>query len=163
LQGVYLALQAILFFDIFPKIAVMVRQGPIVLVDDDRDDQEFVEETLCAMGVENKRIYFFNCHEAFTYLKTTKDQPLLILCDINIPGQNGLEFKKNIDEDPVLRRKSIPFVFLSTAVDQRSVDYAYKEMTVQGFFKKENTLAGLQNTLSLILSYWTTCRHPNSD
>ena len=37
----------------------MARSGPIILVDDDREDQELVEEVLTEMQVENKRIYFF--------------------------------------------------------------------------------------------------------
>ena len=141
----------------------MAKSGPIILVDDDREDQELVEEVLTEMQVENKRIYFFDCLKAFDYLKTTPEKPLLILCDINLPGVNGLEFKLQIDTDPQLRGKSIPFVFFSTAVDQKSVDRAYKEMTVQGFFKKENTMGGLKNSLSLILDYWKVCKHPNSD
>ena len=141
----------------------MARSGPIILVDDDREDQELVEEVLTEMQVENKRIYFFDCLKAFDYLKTTTDKPFLILCDINLPGVNGLEFKMKIDNDSQLRAKSIPFVFFSTAVDQKSVDKSYKEMTVQGFFKKENTMAGLRNSLSLILEYWAVCKHPNSE
>lgn len=141
----------------------MAKSGPIILVDDDRDDQEILEEVFKEIGAPNKRIFFSDCQKAFDYLKTTIDQPLIIFCDINLPRFNGLEFKKSIDEDPQLRRKSIPFVFLSTAVDQRSINTAYKEMSLQGFFKKENTLDELKKTLSMILEYWRTCKHPNSD
>jgi CheY-like chemotaxis protein len=140
----------------------MAKSGPIILIDDDRDDQELVEEVLQEMKTENKRIYFFSCPEVFDYLKTTSDKPFVILCDINLPGMNGLEFKLKIDNDPYLRSKSIPFVFFSTAVDQRSVDKAYKEMTVQGFCKKSNTIDDLKKTLTLILEYWKICYHPNS-
>ena len=141
----------------------MAVSGSIILIDDDRDDQDFVEEVLKEMQVENSRIYFFDCVKAFDYLKTTADSPFLILCDINLPGMNGLEFKIRIDADPQLRAKSIPFIFFSTAVDQKSVDKSYKEMTVQGFFKKENTMNGIKNSLSVILNYWKICKHPNSE
>jgi CheY-like chemotaxis protein len=139
----------------------MARTGPIVIVDDDKDDQEIMEEALKEMNVENGRIYFLDCQRAFDYLKTTRDSPIIILCDINIPGLNGLEFKRRIDDDQQLRSKSIPFVFFSTAVDKHSINTAYKEMTVQGFFKKQNTMMELKKTLGLIINYWRECRHPN--
>ena len=140
----------------------MAKTGPIIIVDDDRDDQEIMEAVLTELGIENSRIYFIDCPNAFTYLKTTSDQPFIILCDINLPKTNGLEFKKNIDEDDELRARSIPFVFFSTAVDKKSIDTAYKEMTVQGFFKKENTLSEQKKALSLIIGYWKLCKHPNN-
>ena len=140
----------------------MAKSGPVILIDDDKDDQEVLESVLTEMQVKNTRHYFSNCREAFTYLKTTAEKPFIILCDVNIPGQNGLDFKMSIDEDHELRAKSIPFVFFSTAVDQPSVNKAYKEMTVQGFFKKENTFDQLIKTLTLIFDYWNLCKHPNS-
>lgn len=144
-------------------ISCMARSGPIIIVDDDEDDQEIINDVLNEIGSTNKRIFFKSCDPALLYLRTTTDQPFIILCDINLPKQNGLDFKREIDEDDFLRRKSIPFIFFSTAIDQRSVDTAYKEMTVQGFFKKQGSMNELKKTLSVIIDYWMKCRHPNSE
>ena len=141
----------------------MARAGPIIIVDDDEDDQEIINDVLNQVASVNKRIFFSNCDAALLYLRTTSDQPFIILCDINLPKQNGLDFKREIDQDNYLRHKSIPFIFFSTAIDQRSVDIAYKEMTVQGFFKKKARMEELKKTLSLIIEYWMECRHPNSE
>lgn len=140
----------------------MANSGSIIVVEDDLDDQEIIEEVLKELGFENKLIFFDRCHSAFNFLMAMNEQPFLILSDVNLPEQNGVDFKRQIDANPHLRQKSIPFVFFSTSVDKVAVDTAYKEMTVQGFFKKSNRYNELKNTLRLIMDYWTVCKHPNS-
>jgi len=140
----------------------MAKSGPIIIVEDDHDDQEIIQEIIRETGVKNEIIFFDRSEAAFRYLKTTPKQPFIILSDVNLPRQNGVEFKRQIDEDPLLRAKSIPFIFFSTSVEKSAVDTAYRELTVQGFFKKENSYAALKDVIHVILQYWKICRHPNS-
>jgi response regulator RpfG family c-di-GMP phosphodiesterase len=140
----------------------MGKPGPIILIDDDPEDEELLREVLHKLGIPNELIHFEVCSKAWVYLKTTQDNPFLIISDVNLPIQSGIEFKRQIDEDPQLRSKSIPFVFLSTSIDQHSVNMAYKEMTVQGFFKKPNSFNELTAVIKLLMDYWKLCRHPNS-
>ena len=140
----------------------MSKLGPIVIVEDDLDDQEMIQEAMEEVGIKNELVFFDRSLKAFEFLKSTTQQPFLILSDVNLPVQNGIEFKRQIDEDRQLREKSIPFVFYSTAVDKNSVNTAYQELTVQGFFKKKNKYEELKKDLKLIVDYWTTCKHPNS-
>ncbi len=107
-------------------------------------------------------MYFNNGTDAFNYLKTTRDQPFIIFCDVNLPEQSGIEFKRQIDEHKELRKKSIPFVFYSTSVSLSAVNEAYTQMTVQGFFKKENSYEEIKKTIRVIFDYWQLCQHPNS-
>ena len=134
----------------------------IVIVEDDPDDQLFLEMALDNASVKNPKKFFQNPHEAFDFLKTTNEPLFIIISDVNMPAQNGIEFKRRIDQDPVLRQKSIPFVFLSTSVDKASVDKAYTELTVQGFFRKPDAHDALEQLVRCIFSYWKVCRHPNS-
>ena len=137
--------------------------GPIIVIDDDRDDQEILQDAFRELGILNKLVFFENTNEAFQYLLTTKDKPLIIISDINIPGKGGLKLKKEIDSDPYLRQKSIPFIYLTTFVDPRAVDIAYKELNIQGFFKKSESYEELKKELSLIVDYWKCCYHPNTN
>jgi len=139
-----------------------MKSGPIILIEDDIDDQKIMEEALGEMNVDNRLIWFPNCKAAMHYLQTTEDQPFIIFCDVNLPVQTGIEFKKEIDEDPVLRRKSIPFVFYSTSVDQWVINEAYTNLTIQGFFKKHHNFEEIKNIIRLILDYWKACKHPNT-
>ncbi len=141
----------------------MAANGPIIIIEDDKDDQEIMAEILKQVIPANKVIFFDKCPEAFAYLKTTADSPFIIFSDVNLPVQTGLEFKREIDNDPELRRKSIPFIFLSTSVNQQAVNEAFINMNSQGFFKKPGTMAELTQLMTRIVHYWTDCRHPNTD
>ena len=140
----------------------MSKLGPIILADDDPDDKEFFADVLKELGIQNPLVHFQTALEAFDFLKTTSSHPFIIFSDVNLPKLSGLEFKRRIDDDPELRKKSIPFVFYSTSVDQRSVNEAYTKMTVQGFFQKGSSIETLKKDLKLILDYWSLCRHPNA-
>jgi CheY-like chemotaxis protein len=140
----------------------MAKSGPIIIVDDDIDDQEMLEEVMRDLKVSNKLIYFKMGEEAFKFLKATSEQPFIIFCDVNLLGQSGIEFKRHIDSDKQLRQKSIPFVFYSTSVNQGDVNEAYTKMTVQGYFKKATSYEAMKRTIALILNYWAECRHPNT-
>ena len=140
----------------------MRKSTPIVVIDDDVDDQELIESVFVDLNIREPRIYFGLSSEAFTYLKITPDQPLIIICDINLPKQNGIDFKKQIDSDPYLRQKSIPFVFLSTSASQPAIDIAYRDLVIQGFFQKPSTVHELKKTIDLMIGYWRCCKHPNS-
>ena len=140
----------------------MAKSGPVILVEDDVDDQDFFEEALRWIGLENELKVFPNAEEAFKYLKTTTEQPFIIFSDVNLPGLNGVEFKRKIDNDKELREKSIPFAFLSTSDDQQTVNIAYTQLTVQGYFKKPQSYDELKALIKLIIDYWQKCRHPNT-
>lgn len=136
-------------------------KGPIISVEDDEDDQYLIRRGLEALGVSNKLLFFPNGLAALEYLEKMIEQPFLILCDINMPLMNGLELRQRINSSENLRRKSIPFIYLTTASNSELVRTAY-DQTVQGFYKKATTYQGLQEQLALIVAYWKSCLHPNN-
>ena len=82
------------------------------------------------MKINNELKFFTTCDDAYEYLGTSDDQPFIIICDMNIPRMNGLEFKKQIDENEVLRMKSIPFVFITTFAQKQVMNAAYQSIIV---------------------------------
>ena len=139
----------------------MSKTGPIILIEDDEDDKNIFTTIVRELGYKNPIIWHENTDETFNYLCNTVDSPFVIFSDVNLPGTNGLEFKKKIDDIPELRRKSIPYIFYSTSANQHDVNTAYTQMTVQGFFKKEGDYDTMKANIGLILQYWSVCRHPN--
>ena len=142
----------------------MPKSGPILIVEDDADDQYLLRRTLEKLKVKNKTLFFSNGRDALEYLinlETTRENPFLILCDINMPVMNGLELQENIHKNEALRRKSIPFVFLTTSAQKSDVDKAYN-MMVQGYFEKAASMEEFESIIRLIIKYWTECKHPNS-
>ena len=140
----------------------MSKRGPIVIIEDDEDDKDIFSRILQELNITNKLVWFTRCEDAFTFLKTTSEQPYIIFSDVNLPKESGIEFKKRIDEDQQLREKSIPFVFYSTSVNQKTVNKAYTEMTVQGFFQKGHNLDEMKEQIKIINDYWANCKHPNA-
>lgn len=138
------------------------RNGPIIIIEDDTDDQEMFRMVLNELQVPNAIKIFDNCSDALNYLMDTADKPFLILSDINLPSMSGLEMRRRITESDRLRKKTIPFIFLSTSSKMQSVELAY-EMMVQSYFTKPNSLSELKEMMRMIIDYWKVCRHPNID
>jgi CheY-like chemotaxis protein len=134
---------------------------PIVIVEDDPDDQYFIRTICDKLGITSELLFFDDGLKALNYLQTTQKKTFLILSDINMPVMNGLELRRRIQKDEQLKKRSIPFVFLSTAARPKEVEEAY-DLTVQGFFLKASQLSDMERTLELIFSYWIKCKHPNS-
>ncbi len=136
-------------------------EGPIIYLEHDRDDQEQLKEVLKNLQVPNELKIFEECGAALDYLRHTNDKPFLILSDVRFPGMDAFMLREEIIKDEYLRRKSIPYVFLSDYADRSSIDKAY-ELDVQGFFEKENSIDHFQDVMKHIVEYWKKCRHPNS-
>jgi CheY-like chemotaxis protein len=140
----------------------MALKGPIIAVEDDTDDQFLLQTAISELKISNNLIFFNNGQEALIYLETTQEQPFLILCDINMPVMNGLELRERIDKNEFLKKKAIPFVFLSTSDNPQVVEAAYNS-TIQGFFKKLSNFVAYKDQILVIFNYWQNCLHPNKN
>ena len=139
----------------------MAKTGPILIIENDADDREMMQDIFRELQVRNKRYFFKSSQEVIDFLTGTTDDPFLVISDITLPGMSGIELRQYINEHPELRKKSIPFIFLTTSTAKESVDKAY-EMMVQGYFEKPNNVNELREMLKMILDYWNVCFHPNS-
>lgn len=138
----------------------MSLKGPIIAIEDDADDQFLLKTAITELQINNSIVFFQNGLEALVYLETTQEQPFLILCDINMPVMNGLELREQIDQNEYLKKKSIPFVFLSTADNPKIVEEAYNSK-IQGFYKKLSNFVDYKKQIRIIVDYWENCLHPN--
>lgn len=139
----------------------MSQLGPIIVIEDDEDDQFLIKQCLLELEEKNDCRCFSNGQQAHEYLLKTEEQPFLILCDVNMPVVNGLELRDRIETDPFLKNKAIPFIFLSTSGTDAMVRRAYKG-TIQGFYKKADSFDALKENIRLIIAYWRCCLHPNN-
>jgi CheY-like chemotaxis protein len=138
----------------------MNKKGPIIVIEDDSDDQEVLTEIFEGLNYGNEIIFFHEAEKALDYLSRTEVLPFLILSDINMPKLNGLELKRKIHTNAALQVKCIPYLFFTTAASKDSVIDAYS-MSAQGFFIKENSMKELKKTISIIIEYWQRCYSPN--
>ena len=138
----------------------MNKGGPIVVIEDDPDDQDILIDIFKSLGYTNPVIYFSDGDKALEYLIGTEIKPFLILSDINMPRVNGFELRQKIHTNERLNMKCIPYLFFTTTSTQKAVIDAYSQ-SVQGFFVKANSVEKLERTIKRIIEYWTECEAPN--
>jgi len=138
----------------------MNKSGPIIVIEDDIDDQDVLIEIFQRLGYVNKIIFFQDGNEALAYLNRSEVHPFLILSDINMPKLNGFDLRNMVFTNEQLQTKCIPYLFFTTAANEKSVIDAYS-MSVQGFFVKPNTMQALENTIRKIVEYWRECIAPS--
>lgn len=136
-------------------------KGPIIIVEDDTDDQEIYAEAIRALGILNEMRFFNGADDALDYLYSTKEQPFIILSDVNMPAMNGIQFKERIQQDDYLRVKGIPFIFISTNASPAAVRKAH-QLSVQGYFQKPSSMNEIKSMLQLMFGYWELCKHINN-
>jgi len=113
----------------------MNKNGAIVIVEDDMEDQEMFSEVFNELNYKNEIIFFNDGQEALAYLTTKTSEPFIVFSDINMPKLNGIELRKQIHENEDIRMKTIPYLFFTTTAEQEAVVDAYSK-SIQGFFIK---------------------------
>ena len=138
----------------------MNKTGPIVIIEDDADDQAMLTDIFKELNYTNKLIFFSDSVKALEYLTDTDIEPFLVLSDINMPKLNGMELREKVHNNEDLRLKSIPYLFFSTSAEQKHVIDAYSR-SIQGFFIKPTSYDKLKQVIVKIVEYWQECESPN--
>ena len=139
----------------------MNKNSPVIIIEDDEDDRELMREVFLKLNYPNKVLFFGDGQQALDYLLTTPELPFLILSDINMPKLNGFELIDKLHTDAALQLKCIPYLFFSTAADQKMVIKAYS-LSAQGFFVKPSSMLEMEEVIRDIMNYWQKCAAPNS-
>lgn len=98
----------------------------ILVVDDETDVQALFEQRFRReiRDGEMRFAFAFSGEEALTYLDNNKQEAVLILSDINMPGMSGLELLQNIKQQ---FREPPPVVMMITAYgDQENYNTAIR-------------------------------------
>lgn len=138
----------------------MNKRGPIIIIEDDIDDQDILKDIFKELQYDNKVIFFGDSVKALEFLTDTDIEPFLVLSDINMPKLNGMELREKVHNNEDLRLKSIPYLFFSTSAEQKHVIDAYSR-SIQGFFVKPHNYEKLKEVIRKIVEYWQECESPN--
>ncbi|HEX8277253.1 MAG TPA: response regulator [Segetibacter sp.] len=134
--------------------------GPIIIIEDDIDDQEVLGEVFNELGFKNEIIFFGDSQKALDFLIETDIEPFIIFSDINMPKLTGAELREKVHNNEDLRLKSIPYLFFTTSAEQKSVIEAYSK-SIQGFFIKPISYNALKRVIRIIVEYWQECVSPD--
>jgi CheY-like chemotaxis protein len=124
----------------------------ILLVDDD-DDCNFFHERLLKKMLCTEQVHIArNGEEALNYITSNiinkKDNPDLILLDINMPKMNGWEFLDNYKTLDEIEKAKINLIMLTTSINPDDEIKSQNYNDVKGFYEKylsEETLYKIFN------------------
>lgn len=133
--------------------------NPILIVDNDQDDLDLIKDVAEHLKIERPIVYLQSGEELESYLNSDQLPPFLIICDVNLPQEDGFEVKKRISGNATLKYKSVPFIYWSTDASEKQIQHAY-DIPAQGFFFKSTNFRDLCETFQTILDYWQKSQHP---
>lgn len=139
----------------------MYKNGPVIVIEDDADDQFFLQEVFTKLGYPNEIVFLRDGEAALDYLHKPEVKPFLILSDINLPKLTGFELRDKLKTDANIALQCITYLFFSTALNQRAVIDAYSH-SAQGFFVKQTDLGDMETVIKVIMEYWRNCQSPNN-
>jgi len=146
----------------------MNRQQTILIVEDDPNDQLFIQEAFRANGVVNPIRVENNGRDAIAYLtgegrygdREAFPYPGLILTDLKMPGGDGFMVLEHFKNNP--QWAVVPTVVLTASNDQADVCTAY-DLGASSYHQKPRGFESLREQLQILYNYWLTCLVPEVD
>lgn len=131
----------------------------ILLVEDDEVDVMNVRRAFKQSHIINPLFVAGNGVEALEKLRggEVPRGRRLVLLDLNMPRMNGIEFLREVRNDPELR--ATPVVVLTTSNDDRDKMDAY-DLNVAGYLIKPVTFGNFCEVMVALNKYWTLVELP---
>jgi len=131
----------------------------ILLVEDDEVDVMNVRRAFQKNRIANPLFVARDGVEALEQLRGGEipRERRIILLDLNMPRMNGIEFLREVRQDPQLA--STPVVVLTTSNDERDKVDAY-DLNVAGYLLKPVTFASFCDAMAALNKYWTLVEMP---
>lgn len=124
--------------------------SPILILDDDQDDLNMLRDAAHDLGITRPILYFQTAPQLIGYLRLAPVKPFLIICDINMPIQNGFELKEQLNSDQQIPHKNIPFFYWTTGTSRDYINTAIK-LNIDGYYLKPLEYSKLKETFALII------------
>jgi CheY-like chemotaxis protein len=134
------------------------KKNPVLYVEDAMGDISLLKVIFKDLEISNELHAVLNGQEALDYLRKYNEVPFIIFSDINMPVMDGIELKKEINEDSRLHALAIPFIFFSTSDSPADITKAY-DVNAQGYFVKRD-YDSLCEDVKAIFTYWNKATVP---
>lgn len=143
----------------------MITERPILLVEDNPDDEALTLRAFGKNAVNNPVIVARDGVEAVDYLFSADAKgsaqrnplPVVILLDLKLPRIDGLEVLRRIraDENTAL----LPVVVLTTSSEPRDIQQAY-QLGANSYIRKPVDYQDFVKSVNAILNYWLELNQP---
>jgi len=127
----------------------------ILLVEDDRVDVMTVQRALRKNRIDNPLQVARTATDALAMLRgegmeKIEPPPALILLDLNLPKMSGIEFLKELREDPGLMDLMVIVLTSSNEPNDRAAAFQYE---VEDYIVKPHSFDEFASAISTVLSY----------
>lgn len=129
----------------------MVLPRPILLVEDNPDDEQLTLRALKRSKVTNPIIIARDGAEALEVLFAANPLPSLILLDLKLPKIDGLEVLQRIRSDQ--RMELLPVVILTSSSEQRDIIESY-QLKANSYVRKPVDFEQFTDAVSQLGLYW---------
>lgn len=122
-----------------------------ILVVDDEHDVRFLFEQKFRREIKNGEMIFsfaYSGQEALDYLHANKQEAVLILSDINMPGMSGLELLRHIKNE---NHEPPPVVMMITAYGDLENRNTAMRLGADDFLTKPVDFSGLKEKLKNVV------------
>ncbi|MDO8607676.1 MAG: response regulator [Phaeospirillum sp.] len=119
----------------------------ILLIDDEWFIRSTIRQILIQIGINN----VYEAGDVDSAIKETlRVQPSMVLCDIHMPGEDGLAYVAKLRKAPLPNVASIPVVMLTSDSSQDAVLTA-KGLHVDGYLIKPVSIAAVKKAIERAL------------
>jgi len=130
--------------------------GPILLVEDNPDDEELTVMALKAAGLHNEILVARDGAEALEYLLGSErrpplESPALVILDLKLPKMNGFQVLQRARAVERLRR--LPVVVLTSSDTDEDVVRSY-DLGANSYVRKPVAFAAFATAVKQVGVYW---------
>ena len=137
----------------------MIANRVILLVEDNRDDEDLTVRALTRRGVANRIVVVRSGDEALDWIfrvgahagRDPHEEPSVVLLDLKLPKVDGLEVLRRIRADPATRR--IPVVALTSSREEPDIRRAY-DLGVNSYVVKPVDFGEFAEATGQVGLYW---------
>jgi len=119
-------------------------QAVIYLIDDDNKVREALTDLLCSVGLQ---VQSFASVEAFLNQAVKQDLPACLLLDVRMPGQSGLDFQRQMQQQGL----HLPVIFITGHGDIAMCAQAMKAGAIEFLakpFREQDLLDAIQHGIA---------------
>jgi len=122
-----------------------LKQAKILIIDDQPFIRSTIRQMLVMIGIQRSHIHDANAVD--TGMKETLcARPNVILCDVHMPGENGLVFLEKLRGSDNTQIAATPVIMLTSDMTENTV-VAAKGFQVSGYLLKPISAVALQRAL----------------
>ena len=128
----------------------------IVLIDDNKDEQEIILAALRKLALVVPVEVFSSGEPALEFLArssrdATRKRPWLVLLDLKIPPLDGFEVLRRLRGEP--RTATVPVVVFTSSRERRDVETCYR-LGANSYVCKPVDFASMVDLMRTLVGYW---------